>query len=160
MAHLPAKIAASKFDFEFMGKSIKAIADTYDLTEDQVKFHMEQDSWQRRIEPQEIEESRDLKTYAENLAEVAKSRLSIIAIVRQIDQQPLIAELEKLCLDKAMELVAELMPEDPRSPNKLKTIVEAVNLIQKNNPVPLGEQLQKALEAKPGLTVNIQNNIQ
>ena len=127
MAHLPAKIAASKFDFEFMGKSVEAIAQTYDLTVDQVKFHQEHDNWQRRIEPQEVTESRDLKTYAENLADVAKSRLSIIAIVRQIDQQPLIAELEKVCLDKALELVAELMPQDPRSPNKLKTIVKLMS---------------------------------
>ena len=160
MSLLPARLAACKFDYEFMGRSKEDLSRTYELTLDQIDFHVTRDGWQRKVEPMEIQEVTDLKTYAEQLTDLAKSKLTILSVARQIEHQPLIAQLEKLCLEKAIEMIGEVRPIDPRGPTKLKTLVQVIQIIQEHSPISLGAELQKQLAQNPGLVVNIVNQIQ
>ncbi len=160
MSLLPARLAACKFDYEFLGRSKEDLSRTYELTQDQIDFHIIREGWQRKVEPMEIAEVTDLKTYAEQITALAKSKLTILSVARQIEHQPLIAQLEKLCLEKAIELLNEVHPIDPRGPTKLKTLVQVIQIIQEHSPISLGAELQKQLTQNPGLVVNIVNQIQ
>lgn len=160
MSLLPARLAACKFDYEFLGRSKEDLSRTYELTQDQIDFHIIREGWQRKVEPMEIAEVTDLKTYAEQITDLAKSKLTILSVARQIEHQPLIAQLEKLCLEKAIELLNEIRPIDPRGPSKLKTLVQVVQIIQEHSPISLSTELQKQLAQNPGLVVNIVNQIQ
>lgn len=150
---------AMKFDYEYMGKSSEELASTYRYPLDLLDRLLSSEGWARKIEPTSLPTTKDIAQFATELEAITRSKLSVISLFRQIDQQPMIAELENVFLEKALELVGSLEAADRQSASKLVNIVKAVTMIQERNPLQLADQMKEVLQDR-GLVVNIQNNIQ
>lgn len=152
------KINACRFDYEYMGKSLPELSRIYGFPSALIEQEITSSQWVRRLEPTELPDTRDIELFAKALEETSRLKLSVIALFRQIEQQPLIAEIEKEFLRKALLLASSLDPEDDRAATKLSTLVKAVQTLQDRDPIALAEQVKAA--ANTGLTVNIMNQIQ
>ena len=155
------KINACKFDYEFLGKSISELAHQYDFPAHCIEEEIETQGWERKIEPTQLPDTRDMQEFADALETMTRSKLSIISLFRQIDHQPLIAQLETAFLNKALDLVNNLDSFDDKAATKLSNLVKAVNQIQERNPIDLAKQLSDQLESGGGkVVVNIANQLQ
>jgi hypothetical protein len=154
------KIAACKFDYEFLGKDIPSLARDYSFRETDIEEEIQLRGWVRRIEPTELPQTNDLQQFADALESITRSKLSIISLFRQIDHQPLLAQLEKTLLDKALQLATDLNSQDDKASTKLMNIVKAVAQIQDRNPIDLADQVKDQLKnGGSGVTVQIMNHI-
>jgi len=153
------KMAACKFDYEYIGRSVKQLSDTYGYPENLLDKQIEDGEWERKLDRMVVPETKDLATFADNLREVSKAKLNVIALLGQIENQSMVAQLEKLCLDKALELAAELDPQDTKAATKLNTIVNTLNTLQQRNPVNLADNIKEMGDDTGKLVVNILNNV-
>lgn len=155
------KVQACKFDYEFLGKTVPELAEQYKFPQAILEQEIENSLWVRKIEPTTLPQTNTIQEFATALEEITRSKLSVISLFRQIENQPLIAQLEKVFLEKALELASNLTPEDDRAANKLINLVKAIVTLQERNPVDLAKQFEEA--AKGGgakVVVNIANKIQ
>ena len=147
-----------KFEYEYLGKSLKDLAHRYQfplaILEDAAT------TWERKIEePVILPKAEDLVTFADQLEQLTKARLSVISLYRQIENQPLYAQLETGILNKAIALLETIQPDNPRSAHTLGLLTKILTTIQERNPIQLAEQLEnKRIPA--GITVNVANMIQ
>ncbi len=154
------KINACKFDYEFLGKSVEVLSGQYDFRKEDIEAEIKIKGWERKIEPTQLPDSRDMQVFADALEKMTRSKLSIISLFRQIDNQPMIAELEKVFLQKALELASELNGMDDRAASKLSSLVKAVGDIQARNPIDLADTLKENMKAASGqVVVNIANQL-
>ena len=154
------KISACKFDYEFLGKSVDQLASQYDFRFEDIEAEIEHQGWERKLEPTVLPDTRDMQVFADALEKMTRSKLSIISLFRQIDNQPMIAELEKVFLQKALELGSDLNSMDDRAASKLTSLVKAVALIQERNPIDLADNLKESLKNSSGqVVVNIANQL-
>lgn len=149
------KINACKFDYEFMGKSVPQLAQQYNFNSKDIEDEIIEKGWLRRIEPTELPDTTDMQAFADQLEVMTRSKLSIISLFRQIDNQPLIAQLEKAFLEKALVLVSELNGMDDRATTKLVNLVKAVGALQDRDPINLADQVKDAV-GKGGEKVIVQ----
>jgi len=153
-------ISACRFDYEFLGKDTSTLALAYGFREEDLQAEIEIQSWERKLEPTVLPDTKDIRVFAEALESTTRSKLSIISLFRQIDNQPMIAELEKAFLKKALELTTELRAVDDRAATKLVNLVKAVSLIQERNPIDLADTLKESLKTSSGqVVVNIANQL-
>lgn len=152
------KIQACKFDYEFLGKSVQELAAGYGFRQEDIEQEIAQSGWVRRIEPTELPDTKDIRKFAEDLQSITSAKLTIISLFRQIEQQPLIAQLEKALLTKALELTDELTILDSQATKKLTDLVKAVTALQERNLGNLQSELGDKLK-QPGVVVNIANQI-
>jgi hypothetical protein len=154
------KIQACKFDYEFLGKSTSQLAKDYGFREQDILEEIEIKGWERKIEPTALPNTTDMQQFADALETITRSKLSIISLFRQIDHQPLIAQLEKTFLEKALLLASELNSMDDRASAKLNNLVKAVETIQNRDPINLADQVKDQLKnGGSGVTVQILNQI-
>lgn len=154
------KIQACKFDFEYLGKDIPTLARDYSFREEDISAEIEIKGWERRIEPTQLPDTRDMQEFGTALEAITRSKLNIIALFRQIDHQPLIAQLEKTFLEKALILASELNAMDDKATTKLNNLVKAVNQIQDRSPIDLADKVADQLKSGgAGVTVQIMNHI-
>lgn len=155
------KIAACRFDYEFLGKSIPELARQYGFEPKSIMEEIEDQQWERKIEPAKLPKTADIQEFADALETLTRSRLSIISLYRQIENQPLLAQIEKAFLEKALELTLDLNSFDDKAASKLASLVKAVTMVQERNPIDLANQLKEQLESGGGkVVVNIANQIQ
>ena len=152
------QINACKFDYEYLGKTISELAGTYDFREQDIASEIELNSWVRKIQPTTLPNTSDLTEFATALEATTRAKLSVIALFRQIDQQPLIAELEKTLLNKAILLATSLDSDDDKAATKLMNIVKAAAALQDRNPINLADEVKKQL-GSAGTVVQIANHI-
>lgn len=154
------KIQACKFDYEYMGKSVTSLARQYDFPEDAIRGEISAYGWERKIEPTSMPKTSNIEDFAVALESLTRSRLSIISLFRQIENQPLIAQLETVFLEKALELASNLDSADDRSSSKLINLVKAIQALQDRNPIDLAKQLEDANKnGKGAVIVNIANQL-
>lgn len=154
------QLGAAKFDYEFMGKSVDQLSSDYGFPTFTLEAAISEGEWQRRLEPTELPKTADLAKFAEELESLTRSKLTIISLFRQIENQPLYAQIEKAILEKMLVLVAELQSMDDKAANKLMNITKALAAIQERNPVDLAGQLKEELgKGGGGVTVQIMNHI-
>jgi len=154
-------IAAAKFDFEYLGKSTKEIASNYDFPLASLEEEIEIADWNRKIAPTELPDTSDMQLFADQLEKITRSKLSIISLFRQIENQSLYAELEKEILRQALTLASALDSTDDKAPNKLMNITKTLTAIQERNPIQLADSFKETLDgASNQVIVNIANQIQ
>ena len=153
MLTILSKIRAAKFDYEYLGKSLEDIARQYGLP----LRGITEEKWERRVT------DLDKPIVASNLANMATAlqdrthaRLKVIGIHRQLENEPLIAQLENAILQKAMEIVDNISVMDMRAPAALSSLMQTIRTIQDRDPVQIVDA--KGVTAA-GLIVNVQNNI-
>lgn len=156
------RVAAARFEYEYLGKSTNEIALAYDFPLVSLEDEIAVKGWDRKIAPTEMPDTKDMQEFADKLEKITRSKLSIISLFRQIDQQPLLAEIEKAMLAKVLELTSSLDSLDDKSANKLLNLAKAVESIQSRNPIDLAETFKEALSGQgaSGVIVNIANQIQ
>ena len=158
-AIVPYKVQACKFDYEFLGKTVEELARQYGFREVDIESEIETYGWTRKIEPTIMPDTKDIQEFADALETVTRSKLSIISLFRQIENQPLIAQLEKVFLEKALELAASLDAMDDRASTKLVNLVKAISQLQDRNPIDLATQLKEAATGQGRVVVNIANQL-
>lgn len=84
------------------------------------------------------------------MEETTRSKLSIVALVRQIENQALYAQLEHAFINKAFAIVEAIEETGDKASNQLLTLVQAVDKLQSRNPLMLADQLSVALNDKQG----------
>lgn len=154
------KVNACQFDYEYMGRSVDELARIYGFPVALIEGEIRAAGWVRKIEPTTLPDTKDILAFAEALKSSTETKLSIIALFRQIENQPIIAQIEKAALERIQLLIMTLAPEDDRAASKLKALIEAANLIQSRDPIAIAAETKKAIEKNPGLTVQIANFIQ
>ena len=155
------QIAAARFDYEYMGKSEADIANSYGFPLVGLEEEIEIKGWQRKLEPTTLPETSDMQKFADQLEKITRSKLSIISLFRQIDNQPLYAQIEKALLQKILEATSDLSTLDDKMASKLINLAKAVQSIQEREPINLAESFKEALETQgSGVVVNIANMIQ
>jgi len=155
------QIAAAKFDYEYLGKSVAELATQYNFPVLGLKEEIELKSWERKIAPTEMPETKDMQVFADQLEKLTRSKLSIISLFRQIDNQALYAEIEKALLQKILEATTSLDSLDDKMAAKLASLAKAVQSIQEREPINLADSFKEALEhSGQGVVVNIANMIQ
>ncbi len=154
-------ISACKFDFEYLGKSVSELAAHYDFPIQGIEEEISLKGWTRKIEPTAMPDTRDMQTFADSLEKITRSKLSIISLFRQIDNQSMYSEIEKALLGKILEATTELNSLDDKMASKLVNLARAVQSIQEREPINLADSFKEALEAQgSGVVVNIANVVQ
>ena len=155
------KVSACRFDYEYMGKSVAELASMYGFNLVSLEEEIEDHGWYRKLEPTSLPQTNDMQQFADQLEKITRSKLSIVSLFRQIDNQSLYAELEKALLVKALEMVGELSSMDDKAANKLVNITKTLTAIQERNPIQLADTFKDTLDSKgSGIVVNIANQIQ
>ncbi len=152
------KANAAKFEYEFLGKSVNEISETYNIPLVSLEMEIEKAGWTQYVEPNRLPETKNLQEFADQLEEMTRSKLSIISLFRQIELQPLYSQLEKGILEKAIDTISELSTMDDRIATKLLNITKTLMTIQDRNPVQLAEQLKDAA-SDPRIVVQIANTV-
>ena len=152
------KIDACKFDYEYLGRSVKDLAQSYGFLEANLLTEIEQSGWERKIQPTELPDTADMEKFAKELETATRSKLTIIGLFRQIEQQPLISQIEKALLNKILLLASSVKIDDPRATTQINNLVKAIQMIQDRNPISLADTLKDSLN-KPGTVVQIANYI-
>jgi len=121
-----------------------------------------QQKWERKLEPTSLPNTRDIKEFADELEKITRSKLTVISLFRQMDLQPLYAELERSLVEKAISLVNDLESLDDRAASKLLNLAKVLTSVQERNPVDLASSFAEAMKNKEnaGITVNIANSVQ
>lgn len=153
------KVSAARFDYEYLGKTVPELAQQYALHSDSLQAEIEEEGWERKIEPTVLPQATNIQEFANALESITRSKLSVISLYRQIENQPLIAQLERAFLEKALELAASLNPSDDRASTKLNNLVKSVMALQERNPVDLAEQFKEAINGQAKVVVNIANQL-
>lgn len=150
------RIAACKFDYQYLGKDLSSLAIQYGFP----LQILEDEGWERKIEPTLMPETTDMQQFADQLEKITRSKLSIISLFRQIDNQSLYAELEKAILDKCLEAVTDLEASDPRVSSQLMNITKTLVSVQERNPIQLADNFKDTLKTQGSqVIVNIANDI-
>ena len=137
------RIAALKFDYEFLGKNSQELQVTYGFDRDQIDATIVHEGWERKLDRQSLPDTRDIEEFAIALEKTTRNKLSIISLFRQIENQPLIAQIESVLLEKTLELASNLDANDDRATSKLMNIVKAVASIQERSPIDLADQMKE-----------------
>ena len=153
--HYAHTINAAKFDYEYLGKTTEEIAVQYDFPLDSLHEEIRLSLWSRKIAPTALPETTDMQKFADQLEKITRSKLSIISLFRQIDNQSLYAELERAILGKCLESISDLSATDDKMTTKLVNITKTLISIQERNPIQLADQFKETLE-KQGSQVLVQ----
>ena len=155
------KANAARFDYEYLGKTVQQIATLYGFSPSLVQAQVDVAGWERKLEPSALPDTKNMQDFADQLEKITRSKLSIISLFRQIDNQAMYAELETAILQKALEATATLTPEDDRVATKLAHLTKTLVAIQERNPIQLADQFKELASGQgAGVVVNIANQIQ
>ncbi|MDY0389047.1 MAG: hypothetical protein RBT65_18390 [Methanolobus sp.] len=152
-------IQAAEFDYTFMGKSEEDISRVYNIPLVNVQHEVRSGNWVRKIEPAELPATSDIEKFTEQLKTITEKRLTIVSLFRQIENQPLYAQIEKVLLQKILVLAEQIEPADDKAALKLTNLTKALGNILERNPINLSEQVTELSKGKGSVTVLIQNNL-
>jgi hypothetical protein len=152
------KMLAAKFEFEYLGKSLQEITASYGFPLALLNMWSQEQSWSVKLTAQSLPETSDITTFATALEARTRAQLTVIALFRQIEQQPLLAQIEHLILEKTVTVLANITELDDKAANKILSLVNAVASLRQQNPIELADKVKDAA-AQGGITVNIQTNI-
>lgn len=152
------KMLACKFDYEYMGRNLDQLTETYGFPRELIQSEINRGEWSRKLDKLAMPQTRDVTEFAEELREITKAKLNVIVLMNQLENQAMISQLEKVCLQKAMELVAELNSNDTKAASQLKTLVSTINSLQERNPIQLAENV-KDIGEDTKLVVQINNSV-
>ena len=154
------KISACRFDYMYMGKSVAELATQYDFLPQAIEAEIANEDWERKIAPTDMPDTSDMQEFADKLEKITRSKLSIISLFRQIDNQSLYAEIEKALLGKILDATTSLDSIDDKMTAKLSNLTKAVASIQERNPIDLATQFKEQLESSgQQVIVQIANHV-
>ena len=143
-------VRACRFDYELLGEDLETLSRRYDIPVEALEYTKELQKWERRVECTALAATTDINTFAKQLEETTRSKLSIVALVRQIENQALYAQLEHSFINKAFAIVESIDENGEKAPNQLLALIQAVDKLQSRNPLMLADQLSVALKDKAG----------
>lgn len=151
-----------KFEYEYLGRSLEELAHRYRYPLDLLQQRAQDSSWVRQFDGPILPTNHsDIETFATELEKLTRARLSIISLHRQIENQPLYAELEKAILVKAIELIQGISILDQKSAQKLSSLAKVLTTVQERNPVNLADQMAEQMsKGQTAVNVHIANVIQ
>ena len=160
--NIPAIISAEnicKFEYEYLGRSLEEIARQYNFPVTTLEYSARHNNWTRKVEgPLLPAQGTTLENFAEELEKLTRARLSIISLHKQIENQPLYAELERAILKKSLELTHSLACNDSRAATALASVAKTLATVQERNPINLADQFAEVTKnASGGVTVQIAN---
>lgn len=153
------KLKAAKFGYEYLGLSPEEVSEQYGFMLVMIQKEIELGRWSRRVDVPDLPTARDLSSFASALEQQARDRLKVIALYKQIEQLPLITQIETAVLEKIRDTVVNLDTDEPYAASKLTNLVNAVNSLKQNDPIVTAEN-PKIQGGEGSITVNIQNNVQ
>ena len=143
-------VRACRFDYELLGEDLETLSRRYDIPVEALEHTKALQKWERRVECAALATTTDINTFAKQLEETTRSKLSIVALVRQIENQALYAQLEHAFINKAFAIVESIDENGEKASNQLLTLIQAVDKLQSRNPLMLADQLSVALKDKAG----------
>lgn len=158
------KITACRFDYEYFDRPVDELAKIYGFDEEAIKATVIEQQWERKVNIGQIDltDSKTLEEKADQLVKVAQSRLTIAAVFKQVENQPMMIAIEQQILAKAA-LIAESV--DSTSKNALKTLESLTNImskVQERSPINITAALsegEKGGGKGGGVNVIIQQHI-
>lgn len=158
MKDILAKLNAAKFDYEYYGKSLEEIAERYNFDLSLLVRHAEEDEWECKIpvvtssdsEP----ESATLAEYAEGLYDHVADKLLVMDLTEQLDRAPLLWQLERALLSKAIDCAEAIDPEEKASAMQLKQLEQVIRSIRQRS--PLASKYSETTEEESGSKVVVQ----
>jgi hypothetical protein len=151
------KALAAQFEYEYFGKSLPEISSSYGYPPALLELWSQ--TWSRKLDPINLPDTKDITVFAAALEERTRAQLTVIALFRQIEQQPLLAQIERLALEKTIEVLSNTNHLDDRAATKITNLVNAIQSLRQQNPIILADKVTD-LAGKGGITVQIMNNIQ
>lgn len=157
---------ACRFDYEMLGEDLPVLAQRYDVPLSILEQECSAQGWYRRVEPTGQLQTSDIQAFAEQLEKTTRSKLSIVSLMRQIDNQAVYAQLEQAFLTKALDIADSIEPGNDKSAQQLLALIQAIDKLQSRNPLILADQLSVALKDKEGqgsgqaVNVYIANQVQ
>lgn len=143
-------VKACRFDYELLGEDLETLSRRYDIPVEALENTQKIQQWERRVECTALATTTDINTFAKQLEETTRSKLSIVALVRQIENQALYAQLEHAFVNKAFAIVDAIDENSEKASSQLLAVIQAVDKLQSRNPLMLADQLSVALKDKPG----------
>ena len=143
-------VRACRFDYELLGEDLETLSRRYDIPVEALEHTKTLQKWERRVECTALATTTDINTFAKQLEETTRSKLSIVALVRQIENQALYAQLEHAFINKAFAIAESIDENGEKAPNQLLALIQAVDKLQSRNPLMLADQLSVALKDKAG----------
>lgn len=166
MEEYPMDVAkACKFDFEYLGFSLSEVAKRYNMPMQLLLDISTQENWTPKVDLIGVAPAdagcKAITEYVDELTEVTRARLTVGALLRQVDNQALYAQIERTCLERALQMAEALDPMDDKGTQKLANIVSAIEVLSNQNPLVLADQLKMALksEASNGSGAMVQVNV-
>lgn len=153
------KLKACRFGYEYLGMEVADLCDQYGYMPLMIDREIQVANWQRKVEMPSLPEVKDLANFASALEIQARDRLKVLALYKQIEHQPIIAQIETALLEKMRDVVQSIDVDDTYSASKITSLVNAINSIQANAPVITTDQTKSAGGQDGKVIVNIQNNI-
>lgn len=152
MSYTQADIKACRFEYEYMGYETTDLAAKYGFPHPLLLNEIETHSWQRKLNPigaPLLEDSEGIKDLAENLTSSYRSKLAVAALYDQAENQPLLAEIERMLMVKVLAVASMIDTSDVKSSSKLLNLVRAVNEIQSRQPISLSTQTEEETTSQP-----------
>ena len=144
-------VKACRFDYELLGEDLEALSRRYDIPIDALENTKKIQQWARRVECTALTATTtDIDTFARKLEETTRSKLSVVALVRQIENQALYAQLEHAFVNKAFAIVDAIDENSEKASSQLLAVIQAVDKLQSRNPLMLADQLSVALKDRSG----------
>lgn len=155
------RIQACRFDYEYMGRSFEDLARIYDFPAEAIEASAEADNWARKVDISctVLPEASNLEDFSKALVDLTKARLTIVTVMRQIENQPMMMALEQTLLEKAVAIAGSIDPEDVNAPKTLAALMSTVNQIKDRSPIALSQALVKDQDGAGSIKVVIQNQI-
>jgi hypothetical protein len=160
MSSIHSRIQVARFEYQFLDKSLEAVAESCDIPTALIAEQAELHNWSAgRVEPVTLPTTNN-EAELEEFKKAALARITTLSLYRQIEQQAAYNKLETLFLLKISEVLEKVDTEDASSSSRMKTLVSTLNALKAHEPVQVAKLLAES-EAEGGtsFTVNIQNNV-
>jgi len=143
MSYDLAKIRACRFDYEYLGLTTDILAKKYDFPIADIEAEISQEAWEHKLSPIKQLDSEQVAELAVDLRLWSKSQLTVMAHYRQLENQPLLAEIERVLLVKILEIASNLDTSEVKCSYNMLNLVKAFNEVQSKLPVELKDTVEQ-----------------
>lgn len=154
------KLQAIRFEYEWLGTDVDKLVSIYGMDASLIRLYIERDRWQQKLEVPELPATNDLETFTKALKDRTRNIITVTSLYRQLELQPLYAQLETSIVKRALDLVNAIYEGDPFGANKLQSLTNTLNNLRDREPVVVSDKHNNEDSDASGIRVVIQNNIQ
>ena len=152
------KLKSARFAYEYLNLSIEEIEEQYGFPPALIRSEIQRSNWLPKVTLPALPDAKDLASFASALEAQARDRLKVVALYKQLEHQPILAQIETALLQKMGELLQSLDTTDTYAANKITSLVNALLSLKASSPV-VTTDTPKTAGGDGNVIVNIQNNI-